>query len=101
MPSLAPITVAGTVTLAATTSTARVALAKNVLNQVMVSSPSASSLAFIKFGDSAVTAAITDTPILPGTQKVFTVPSDGSVTHIAAITGTSTATIYATSGEGQ
>jgi len=64
----------------------------------MISSLSANAVAFLKFGTSAVTAAVTDTPILPGTVQVFTIPID--VTHVAAI-GTTATTLYFTVGEGQ
>jgi hypothetical protein len=83
--------------LAVTDATGSVALAKSGLNQVMVTSAAANSIAFIAFGTSAVTAAVTDTPILPGTVQVFTIPH--SVTHVAAI-GTASTTLYFTSGEG-
>lgn len=99
MPALAPLSPAGTVSLAVTGSTGSVALSKAVLSQVMVTSAAANSIAFIKFGTSAVTAAVTDTPILPGTVQVFTVPNDGTVTHVAAI-GTASTTLYFTVGEG-
>lgn len=97
MPSLAPFTPAGTVSLAVTAATARVALAKTS-NQVLVNSPSSNSIAFIKFDQVTVVAAVTDTPILPGTVQVFTVPLDA--THVAAI-GTPATTLYFTSGEGE
>lgn len=52
--------------------------------------------AFFKFGDSTVTAAVTDTPILAGMSEAFTYPE--SQTHIAAI-GTS-GTLRVTRGYG-
>lgn len=93
-----PFTPAATVTVPVTTVTSRVALPTPKKNQVLVTNAAGGSLAFIKFGDLNVTAAITDTPILPGTAYIFTIAP--GVTHIAAITGTSTATVYATLGEG-
>lgn len=99
MPALAPFTPAGTVSRTVTGTTARVALSKANLNQVMVTSAAGNSIAFINFGTSTVEAAVTDTPILPGTVQVFTVPSGGLTTHVAAI-GTSSTTLYFTSGEG-
>ena len=97
MPSLAPLTPAGTVSRTVTGTTARVTLAKTGLNQVMVTSAAANTIAFIKFGSVTVEAAVTDTPILPGTVQVFTIPLDA--TNVAAI-GTAGTTLYFTSGEG-
>lgn len=55
---------------------------------------------FVKLGTSAVTAAITDYPILPGQSKLIS--RDASTqTYIAAITVSGTGTLYATPGEGQ
>ncbi len=98
MPALAPFTPAGTVSRTVTSTTATVALAKTGLNQVMVTSPAANAIAFINFGSSSVTAAVTDTPVLPGTVQMFTIPQD--VTNASAI-GTTGTTLYFTSGEGE
>lgn len=65
---------------------------------VRIAAPAGGAIAFINFGASTVTAAATDTPILPGTVEVFSVGS--AVTHIAAITASSTQTIYHTCGDG-
>lgn len=98
-----PFTPQGTVNLAVSGTTGHVALSKGTTqqagpNQVMVTSPSGGTIAFIKFGASTVTAvAATDTPILPGAIMVFSVPP--SVTDVAAI-GTAGTTLYFTSGEG-
>lgn len=54
--------------------------------------------AFIKFGDSSVVAAATDTPILPGTAQVFTPPD--AATHFAVFAATVTL-VYVTSGVGE
>lgn len=54
---------------------------------------------FFKAGDSSVTAAITDTPILAGTSEVMIL--DGVATHIAAINDGTAATLRITRGEGQ
>lgn len=56
-----------------------------------------SSIVFIKFGTSAVTAATTDLPIPPGGVEVFAV---GANTYIAGITSGGTGTLYATPGLG-
>lgn len=98
MSNLAPFTPGGTVSRAVTGTTANVALSKGGRDQqVMVSSLAANAIAFIKFGSSTVEAATTDTPILPGTQRIFTIGPD--VTHMAAI-GTNSTTLYATTGAG-
>lgn len=101
MASLEPFCPGATVSLACTTSSDRVALSRGTGNtyQVMVTAPAGGALTFIKFGSSTVTAAATDTPILPGTSRVFTVST--VFTHMAGITGASTQTIYATAGAGQ
>jgi hypothetical protein len=52
---------------------------------------------FIKFGDSTVTAATTDTPIAPGAVEMFA--ADGA-TYVAGITASGTGTLYATPGMG-
>jgi len=54
------------------------------------------AVCFIKFGDSTVAAALTDTPILPG--AICLTPPVGT-THIAAI-GTVSGVLYATVGHG-
>jgi len=98
MAAVNPISPAGTVSRTVTGSSANVALAK-AANQVVVTSPSTNSIAFIAFGtSSAVTAAVTDTPILPGTVQVFS--TGVNITYVAAI-GTAGTTLYFTSGEGQ
>ncbi len=63
----------------------------------MVTSGGGNAISFIKFGSSTVTAAVTDTPILPGTVQTFTLPP--GATHAAAI-GTSSTTLYFTRGDG-
>lgn len=100
MPSLAPFTPAGTVNIAATDSTANVALPLVARDQVMVTNAPGGSLAFVKFGDDTVESdEDTETPILPGAAYTFTI--NPTVTHMAAITGTGgSATIYATVGQG-
>ena len=53
---------------------------------------------FFKATTVAGTAATTDTPILPGATELFTL--DPAAVSIAAITGTGTATLRVTRGEG-
>lgn len=93
-----PFAAGGTVSRTVTSSTARVALSKTGSPQtVMVTSPSGGNIAFINFGDVTVTAAVTDTPVLPGAIMVFSVGAD--VTNVAAI-GSATTTLYFTCGHG-
>ena len=95
---LNPFTPGATVSLDVTESTASVALSALLSNQVRVASPADNEVAFIRFGGSGITAALTDLPILPGTVEVFTVQD--AWTHIAAI-GTTGSTLYFTRGDGQ
>ncbi len=92
-----PLSPAGTASLSCSSSNARVALAKSS-NTVMVTAPAGGAVTFIKFGSSTVTAAVTDTPILPGSVQTFSIPPDA--TYVAGITASSTQTLYFTSGEG-
>jgi hypothetical protein len=90
---------AATVTVAATTTSGstRVALVGNGPNVTLTSAGTAN--AFCEIGDSAVTAAVaTGFPVLAGT--VMTLGRVSGTTHIACITAASTATVYATTGEG-
>lgn len=99
MPALAPFTPGATSTLPVTTANASVALSTKARDQVMVTNAPGGSIAFIAFGDSTVTATVAaSTPVLPGVALMFTI--NPLQTHIAAITGAGTATIYATVGQG-
>lgn len=96
---LLPFTPGATVTVAVTVASAATAMSKPDSRQVMITSAATSALAFIAFGDSTVAATVAAScPILAGTAQVFTVPA--GATHIAAITGATTATLYVTSGDG-
>jgi hypothetical protein len=53
---------------------------------------------FIAIGSSAITATTSSLPIPAGAVEVF--ETGPSATHIAAITASSTATVYFTSGRG-
>lgn len=59
---------------------------------------SGSVIAFVRFGDSTVVAAATDSFVAPGSTEVFNIPS--SCTHVAGITASSTASIYVERGDG-
>jgi hypothetical protein len=92
-----PFTPGASATRAVTTSSASVALPGQG-NQVLIYS-AGSAASFIKFGTSTVTAAVTDIAIPSGFNRIFTIPP--GATHVAAITGASTATLYFTRGDGQ
>lgn len=94
-----PFTPGVTVSRAVTASTASVALGATGFppSTVEIQSPSANAIAFIKFGDSTVIAAVTDYPIMPGIDKIVTPPP--GTTHVASI-GTTGTTLYFTSGHG-
>lgn len=94
----APFSPGLTVTLAVTTTTGAVALGAGVGSVVEVQN-TGTSLMFVKIGRSTVTATTADYPVQPGHSKMVT-RAPNVDTHIAAITGTSTATLYATVGEG-
>lgn len=82
--------------ISVTTSSASVAIPTSNGNQVRIVNESTDTIAYIAFGDSSVTAATTDMPILASTAEAFTV----SGTHVAAITASGTATIKVTAGTG-
>lgn len=89
---------ANTVNIAGTTSTANVALGA-VGKTIRVKNLDATNAAFINFGDSTITATTAaGIPIGPGEVAGFT--RGPGVTHAAAITASSTATVYFTPGEG-
>lgn len=93
-------TVGSTIVAAGVTTTTTVALRLGgVEQQVMVSALAGNTaVAFIKFGNSAVTATTaSDTPILPGEVMIFTVGPN--VTHVAVVSAAA-ATLYFTSGHG-
>lgn len=95
----------GTVSLAVTNATARVALTSwtvqpgdDQLSLRVVSSVGGSEC-FIKTGtDNTVVAATTDMKILPGAIEVFQLPA--GTTYVAAITASGTATLSLTIGYG-
>jgi hypothetical protein len=94
----------GTATISGTTTTANVALpiaapiaCGSERPQVRVYN-GGTTPAFIAFGDSTVTATVNHIPVAPSGPEVFTVPF--GATHVAAIYGTGTGTIYLTSGFG-
>jgi hypothetical protein len=92
-----PLTPGATVSIAAGTSTANVALTGNG-EQLELQNTGAVTV-FVNLGASAVTAAVTDYPVLAGQSKLITRNPD-SHTHLAAITASGTATLYVTIGRG-
>lgn len=91
-----PFSPGATVTLAVTTASANVQIAAgfNVIRVVNAGT----GLAFFRTGTSSQTALITDTPILPNSMEIFSVPEN--TTNFGAI-GAATTTLYVTVGEGQ
>lgn len=100
---MTPFTPLGaTVSVSATGSTGNVAITAAALGQggteVRVYN-AGSATVFIAFGaSSSVQAAVTDMPVPPGAIEVFNVGP--AITHMAAITASGTATVYATPGRG-
>lgn len=88
-----------TAALSATTSSARVALASAgaTSNKSVRVYNAASVTVFIQFGDATVTATTSHMPIPAGGVECFEV---GSATYVAGITGSSSGTVYFTSGNG-
>jgi len=103
---LPPFTIGGdTVTYSATTTSGTTSAAAIGIkatppgSQVIVQAPAANTVAvFIKFGTSSVVATTAGFPMLPGAIHVFSVGQ--GQTHMAAITASSTGTVYATPGLG-
>lgn len=92
------IPVGGSVDLAASTSSARVALPTGDPGSLRITNPGSVTV-YVTFGTSTVTATTTagmDLP--PGTVESFRVPTNA--THIAGITASGTATIRLTPGQG-
>lgn len=90
MSMMVPFTNVATATLPVTAASANVALPTlpptDRPRNLQVACAAGASVAFIKFGTSSgVTAAVTDYPVLPGTEKMLTLPQ--GMTHVAAICG--------------
>lgn len=95
-PTGATLTLSATTTSGTTSRTAIVPSAQ--AQQLRLAAPAGGAVVFVKVGNSAVTAAVTDMPLLPGTIEMFSIgPQD---THIAAITAASTQSVYVTPGQG-
>jgi hypothetical protein len=87
------------VALAVTTSSGRVARATAgaPLNQVVRIANTGSAAAFVALGDSTVTAATTDLALSPNTVVILAV--NPLMTHVAAITASSTAQLSIVTGQ--
>ena len=91
-----------TVTLSVTNSTASSAIGSDTgtsTRTIRIAAPSSNAqIAFVAFGDSTITSTTARMPILPGTVETF---YTGTMTHVAHITASGTATLYVTPGEGE
>lgn len=96
MAGFTPFSPSATVSLATTNSTGNVALS-GVGSTLEIQNAGAVTV-FVKLGAAGATAAITDYPVLGGMSKVVGIGD--SITTAAAITGTGTATVYFSRGEG-
>lgn len=67
--------------------------------QLRVVNPVGNPMVFLKFGGSAVAAAATDIPMLPGTIEVFSLSS--AQQFMSALSATGSGTVYATLGRGE
>jgi hypothetical protein len=87
----------GTATLAVTGTSASVALPTSA-PQIEVQNAGASDC-FIRWGNVALTAVVTDYPVLSGQSKVITVGT-GTATLAAICAAGQATTLYVTSGDG-
>lgn len=100
-PPFAP-TATGTKTVAVSNVSAATALFAPPFNsQYQIELQNAGSVTvFVEFGTSGATAAVaTGYPILAGQSKLVTV--NATVTYVAALTASSTSTLYVTIGQGE
>jgi hypothetical protein len=85
-------------TISATTSSSRVALGNVNHTSILVANTSTTITAYVKLGDSTVTAAVaTGIPILPARYLLLD-RNPQAHTHLAGITASSTASVIATTG---
>jgi hypothetical protein len=92
-----------TASISVTTTTARAAIDGAPQGEFQLRLYNAgTATAFYALGNSSVEAAATDVPLPSGAIEVITItnPQQNPVTHIAAITASSTATLYVTTGNG-
>jgi hypothetical protein len=93
--TITPFAPTGNASLAVTTTTARVAFGSADTSAIV--SNTGTAVGFFKTGTSAVTAATTDTPILPGQALAI---STGGAADIAAITSSGSTSLTITTGTG-
>ncbi len=103
MSSLPPFTPGNSIVATVATSSAQLTLPATHGYQVMVSSLAANAIAYIAFGADPTVVIPTGTaangcPILPGTQRIFTVPAG---TLKVATIGTAGNTLIFTCGDGE
>ena len=94
-----PFTPGATAALAATNTTSNVALPSGGGSRFLLQY-NGTAMLFFNTGSSSVAATTSNTPLVPGAVKVFTL--DPGATYIAAIIGTggTAGNLYITRGEG-
>jgi hypothetical protein len=85
-------------TIAASTTSARGALARTADQTAVLTNPHATSTAFFAFGGAAIDATTAGFPVGPGRQSIVHVPYDA--THVAVILNASTSNIHVSVGDG-
>lgn len=95
--STQPFRPAGTATLAASTSSASVALAGG--GDAVVVTNTTNALAYVRFGaDPSVTASIADMPVLANSRMILSI--NPLITYAAAVLTSGSGAILLTSGDG-
>ena len=95
--SIQPFRPTGTVSLAAGTSSANVALAAG--GESVVVTNTAAALAFVRFGaDPTVAASAADMPVLPGARVMLA--ANPLITYAAAVLASGTGAVLFTRGDG-
>lgn len=88
-----------TATLAATTTSAGAAIPApngSIAGGALLITNAGTEAAFVRIGTGAQTAVATDLPIRAGSSLII---PRGQATHVAAIVGTTSATVYVTVGD--
>jgi hypothetical protein len=91
-----PFRPAGTATLAAGTASASVPLA-GAGGTVLVTNAT-DAVAFVRLGTSAVTATLSDTPVLPNSRIVLA--ANSSIQHAAAVLAAGSGQLFFSVGDG-
>lgn len=92
-----PFSPGASASLSVSTSTSNITLPSGGGTQFLLQNEGTDAVYFAT-GDSSVTASTGGTPLLGGESRIFTL--DPSATTIAAITGSGSATLHITRGEG-